>query len=241
MRTSADMELQSARGPRSPPVRSGFAPHCSCACLSPPPTSPLARPDASAASPRIRRLQGSSNRISAGTKPPCTSRSTRCGWLARRAATRAATGALPLAFQRRVSSAQRDSPATADTVSICPFIVFAGAHFPGKRPRAHSDEPAGSVQARRVRGGQVWVDPGTQPARPRRCRAHPRVCYAPRERTAPPPRLSVLSSLLSPLSQFLSMLAVFAPIVIWSDWVFFHFRVLPTRVVHDLQPKTHRF
>lgn len=44
-----------------------------------------------------------------------------------------------------------------------------------------------------------------------------------------------------PLSQFLAILAIFAPVVWWADWVFFHFRVLPTRVVHDLAPKTHRF
>lgn len=41
--------------------------------------------------------------------------------------------------------------------------------------------------------------------------------------------------------QFLAILAIFAPIVYYADWVMFHFRVLPTRVVHDLQPKTHRF
>ena len=41
--------------------------------------------------------------------------------------------------------------------------------------------------------------------------------------------------------QFLSILAIFVPVVVWMDWVFFHFRVVPTRVVHDLQPKTHRF
>lgn len=44
-----------------------------------------------------------------------------------------------------------------------------------------------------------------------------------------------------PRRQFLSMLAVFYPLVYWSDWVVFHFRILKTRVVSDLQPKTHRF
>lgn len=41
--------------------------------------------------------------------------------------------------------------------------------------------------------------------------------------------------------QFLSILAIFVPVVYWVDWVFFHFRVFTTRVVHDLQPKVHRF
>lgn len=41
--------------------------------------------------------------------------------------------------------------------------------------------------------------------------------------------------------QFLAILAIFVPVVICSDYVAFHYRIFPTRVVSDLQPKTHRF
>ena len=41
--------------------------------------------------------------------------------------------------------------------------------------------------------------------------------------------------------QFVCILLIFGPVMVAADWVMFHFRVLPTRVVHDLQPKVHRF
>lgn len=41
--------------------------------------------------------------------------------------------------------------------------------------------------------------------------------------------------------QFLAVFVVFYVFLSWVEWVAFHFRVVATRVVSDLQPKQHRF
>ena len=41
--------------------------------------------------------------------------------------------------------------------------------------------------------------------------------------------------------QFLATLALIWYLLSWSEYVLFHFRILPTRVVSDLERKKHRF
>jgi hypothetical protein len=41
--------------------------------------------------------------------------------------------------------------------------------------------------------------------------------------------------------QFLGVFIIFWWIFRWAEWVVFHFRIVPTRVLSDIERKPHRF